>query len=126
MKHLFKLVAVVFAVLLAVAPALGEGLCSTLETSKASMECCKVDRVGTAIASSAVNQDCSEGCCSVAPQNPPSPGLPDKFKADSVAPDSIFAVLILKLHTSQNLTSAVLVAIRPTEDLPVLHRTFRI
>ena len=126
MKHPFNFVAVVLAVLLAVPASLAEGLCLSSQSSIASMECCNVARVGTLIVSSTVNHDCNEGCCSVAPQKSPAPIVTDKLKADSPAPDSIFAIPILKLHTSRNLSSSVLGAICSTQDLPVLLRTFRI
>jgi len=126
MKLLVKVVAVVVAGLLIVPSALADGLCLTSQPSTASMQCCNVDRVGASIASSAVNQDCNEGCCSVAPQRSPSPSVPDKLKADSVAPDAVFAVLILKLHPPNNPTCPVLGANCPSQDLPVLFHTFRI
>ena len=126
MKLLVKFVAVLVAGLLIVPPALADGLCLTSQPSAVSMQCCNVDRVGTSIASSAVNQDCNEGCCSVAPQRSPSPNVPDKLKAASVAPDAVFAVFILRLQPPGNRTCPVLGANCPSQDLPVLLHTFRI
>jgi len=89
------------------------------------MECRNVDRVGVPIASSALNHDRNEGCCSVAPQKSRAI-VPDKFKADSVVPDVIFLGSILRLHPSRDLTSSVPGVTCPTQDLPVVLRTFRI
>jgi hypothetical protein len=126
MKPLVKVVAAVVAVLLIVPPAIADSLCLISQPSTVNMQCCNIDSVETPSASSAVIQDCNEGCCSVAPQESPAPNVSDKLKADSVAPDAAFAVLILRLHPSRCANSPVLGAISPSQDLPVLLHTFRI
>lgn len=126
MKHLFQFVGVLVAVLLAVPPAIAEGLCLLTPNQPSTMECCSgLDQIGSPVAIPPVSiaQNCSESCCSVAPQTPSLPTVSDKFKADPSSVSAGYAIASVSVAKPRDL------ALRTTgltSDLPVLLRTFRI
>jgi len=122
MKHLIQFVAVVIMTLLVV-PLFAERLCLPPQARTTNMECC--DYVNLSGVRSAVVQDCTGGCCSVAPQNP-APAIPDKLKADTSTPDTLQAVPTIALYTPRKLATCTIVASVVTHDLPILLHAIRI
>jgi hypothetical protein len=87
MKLLIQFAALLVTALLAVPPAVAEGICSFAQGApQLSMDCCNADNVGSAIASSesSMAQGCLEGCCSLAPAQPPAPTVPDRFTSNGL------------------------------------------
>jgi hypothetical protein len=128
MKHLLQFAAVVVVALLAIPPALAEGLCLITQAQQTSMECCAngIDHIGAPTALSTAIQNCEEGCCSVAPQNPPAPIAPDKFQADSPWQLASHNVAALSLQAQPESAAQQITPADRTQDLPVLLHTFRI
>jgi len=129
MKRLLQFVALLVVALLAVPPAVAEGLCLLTQNQPGAMECCSslehISAPATA-PQATIAQSCNEGCCSVAPATPASLTLPDKYKADSPTTSAPQAHADISLDVPRAFNSPAFATTGLTHDLPVLLHTFRI
>jgi hypothetical protein len=125
MKHLFQVVTFFVVVLFAVPPGLVQALCLSAG-QQASMECCEAGGFGAPHSISSVVQNCHEGWCSVVPQSPPTPSVPEKFKTDAAGFAASDAGMALTPQVNRELTTSLIALPDRAQDLPVLLQSLRI
>ncbi|HLY41871.1 MAG TPA: hypothetical protein VKR52_11695 [Terracidiphilus sp.] len=129
MKLVLKIVAALVALLIALPPSLAEDLCSFAQSDlQTEMTCCDMESASSmsASTSSPVAQDCTQGCCSIAPQQAPGPVAPEKIRFESSALDAPQHIAGFTLHTLRVLVPSTVRVLASASDLQALLRTFRI